>query len=524
MNTPSRPKSKTIAAYVDLLPPCNSACPAGENIQKWLSLAKEKKFQEAWEEIVKNNPLPAVHGRVCYHYCETKCNRIQYDETVGIHCVERFLGDMAIAKGWKTSAGESTGEKVLVVGAGPAGLSAAHHLRLMGHEITIYESLPQAGGTMLVGIPEYRLPQEILAGEINRILNMGIKIKYNHKVTDIIAEQEKGGFDAVFLSIGAHLGKNIALPVEDPCPIFDAVDYLREVTFNKAPRFGSRLVIYGGGNTAIDVARSAKRIGVSDISIVYHRTREKMSAFPHEIEEAMEEGIKFIFLRTIVGLNKNNLSLGINELDDKGRAQQSGKFENLETDALIFALNQTPDSEFLRKTPGIELQTNGVVTVDENFMTGCKGVFAGGDMIPYDRSVTIAVGQGKQAARHINAYLNDTDFNKPLRHEEAFFDKLHINEAKSPKTKQKILDPETRLNSFAEVVQGDNQDEILYETQRCFSCGNCFECDACYDICPVKAITKLGPKKRYEIDTENCIGCSKCFKSCPCGAIVMNVR
>lgn len=519
--------SKFIAAYVDKLPPCNNACPAGENIQKWLNLAKQEKFREAWESIVQNNPFPAIHGRVCYHYCETKCNRIQYDETVGIHCVERFLGDMAIAEGWTIQAGQqATGKKVLVVGAGPAGLSAAYHLRLMGHDVTIYEALPQAGGTMLVGIPAYRLPREILFGEINCILKTGIKIAYNHKVEDVVAEKEKGGFDVVFMAIGAHLGKNLVFPVENPCTTMDAVDYLRAVAFGRAPKLGPRLVIYGGGNTAIDVARSAKRLGISDISIIYHRTRDKMSAFSHEVNEALSEGIKFIFLRTIVGLNKNNLSLSINELDDKKRAKQSGNLEILETDTLIFALNQIPDSEFLRKVPGIELQNNGVVTIDDDFMTGYSGIFAGGDMVPYDRSVTVAVGQGKHAARHINAYLNNTNFNIPARHEAALFEQLHINkkELKSSKTKERLLDAGIRLKSFVEVVQDYSKDEVLCETKRCFSCGNCFECDACYNICPVKAISKLGPGKRYKIDIKKCIGCGKCFKACPCGAIIIKER
>lgn len=523
MNNTLRAKSKKIAAYIDRLPPCNNACPAGENIQKWLNLAKQEKFHEAWETIVQNNPFPAIHGRVCYHYCETKCNRIQYDESVGIHCVERFLGDMALAEGWTIQAGAATGKKVLIVGAGPAGLSAAYHLRLMGHEITIYEALPQAGGTMLVGIPAYRLPREVLAGEIQRILNMGVKIEYNHKVEDVLAEKAKGGFDVVFLAIGAHLGKNTVFPVENPCLMLEAVDYLRSVAFNMAPQLGSRLVVYGGGNTAIDVARTAKRLGVSDISVIYHRTRDKMSAFQHEIEEALEEGIKFVFLRTIVALNGNSLSLSINELDERGRAKHSGKLENFETDAVIFALSQIPDSEFLRKVPGIELQANGVVTIDEDFMTGCNGIFAGGDMVPYDRSVTVAVGQGKHAAYHISAYLKGTNFNFPARHEAALFDQLHISEkeVKSTKTKEGMLAADIRSKSFAEVAQRCNKGDVAFETKRCFSCGNCFECDTCYKVCPVKAITKLGPGKRYKIDTETCIGCGKCFKACPCGAIIM---
>ena len=520
MNT----KSKAIAAYVDRLPPCNAACPAGENIQKWLGLAKEKKPHIAWEAIMQNNPLPAVHGRVCYHYCESKCNRLQYDETVVIHCVERFLGDMAIAENWIPAVGPITGKKVLVVGAGPAGLSAAYHLRLLGYKVTIYEALPQPGGMMLVGIPAYRLPREILLAEVKRILNMGIEIVYGRKVEDVVSIREQGSFAAVFLAIGAHIGKNIVFSVTNPCPMLNAVEYLRDIALGQVPQFGSRLVIYGGGNTAIDVARSAKRLGVSDISIIYHRTQEKMSAFPHEIADALAEGIKFIYLRTIVGLNGNNLSLSVNELDEVGKPQPTGKLEIIATDALIFALNQITDSAFLRKVAAIELQVNGSVMVDECFMTGQPGVFAGGDMLPYERSVTIATGHGKKAAYHIDAYLRGTSFTKLPRHEIASFAKLHIKETKSSKLKQQELAVAERLKSFVEVMQDCSAAEVLSETQRCFSCGNCFECDICYNICPVNAIIKLGLGKRYKIDVEKCIGCAKCYKSCPCGAIIMAKR
>ena len=516
-------KSKKVAICIKKLPPCNNICPAGENIQHWISLVKEKKFHQAWEVILESNPFPAIHGRICYHYCETRCNRIQYDTTVGIHCIERFLGDMAIREKWTASeCNANTGRKILVVGAGPAGLSAAFYLRLMGHDVTIYESLPQAGGMMLVGIPAYRLPREVLSGEINRILNTGIKIVYNHEVEDVIKEKEQGGFNAVFLSIGAHLGKNIAMQMENPCLVIDAVDYLRGIALGKLVQLGSRLVIYGGGNTAIDVARSAKRLGISDINIVYHRTREKMSAFSHEIEDALAEGIKFTFLRSITGLTRNTLTLGINDLDDKGRPKNTGKIESLEIDTLIFALSQIPDSEFLRKIPEIELQPSGVVTVDNFFMTGYRGIFAGGDVIPFDRSVTIAVGQGRRAACYINSYLDEATFSELPFKEPASFDKLHISNEKSKKTVEETVEVTTRIKSFAEVTLGCTQNEILYESKRCFSCGNCFGCGKCYAVCPVAAIAHSElDGKVTNIDPEKCIGCGKCFKVCPCGAISM---
>lgn len=519
----SRPKKFAVCA--PKLPPCNSICPAGEDIQQWISLTKEKKFREAWEVIVKDNPMPAVHGRVCYHYCETRCNRIHHDETVAIHCIERFLGDMALAENWSVPVSTaSSGKKVLVVGAGAAGLSAAYYLRLKGHGVTIYEAFPQAGGTMLVGVPEYRLPREVLAKEIARILRTGIKIEYNHRVDDLLAEKDRGGFDAVFLSIGVHLGKNIDFPMQDPCRVADAVDYLRGIAFNNRQEVGNRVVVYGGGNTAIDVARSARRFGVSDVTVVYHRSREKMSAFPKEVEEALEEGVRFIFLRSIIALNNNKLTVSVNELDDKGRIKQTGAVEQIEIDTLIFALSQIPDSNFLRKVPGIELSADGVVIVDDLFMTGHQGVFAGGDMIPYERSITVAVGHGKKAARHIDAYLRDGAASGSSRPKREFicFDKLRISDEKSMKTKQKLVDVDIRLKSFVEVEQGCSQDEVLYETNRCFSCGNCFGCGKCYTACPVKVISYSElDKKVTNIDVDKCIGCGKCFKVCPSGAISM---
>lgn len=530
-----RPKSKRIAAYVSNLPPCNSACPAGENIQQYLNLVSRQEFKQAWKVIMQNNPFPSVCGRVCYYYCETKCNRAQYDETVSIHCVEKFLGDTALEQNWQIIPGKDTGKKVLIIGAGPAGLSAAYHLRLMGHDITIYEALARVGGMMAVGIPDYRLPPNVLSGEVARLVNMGIKIQYNYKVNDVLTEKIKGGFDAVFLGIGAHIGKSIVLPSHDPCQLLDAADYLRSVAFNQAISVGSKLVIYGGGNTAIDVARSARRLGVSDVSVVYHRTREKMPAFSHEVNEAIEEGVKFIFLRTLVEINQNNLTMSVNALDEHGRPKATGEFDNITVDTIIFALNQVPDSDFLRKIPEIEFNSNDAVIIDEDCMTGYSGIFAGGDMTPYDRSVTVAIGHGKKAAFNINAYLYSTNYNKPPRHEAALFNQLHINTEKSPKITESLVDPEIRLQSFAPIVKNRNQEEILTEAKRCFSCGNCFTCDACYNICPVKAISKhnvavkllersICEDKGYEINTEICIGCSKCFKTCPCGAIVMHDR
>lgn len=523
MSSVSRSRLKKVATPVKRLAPCNSICPAGEDIQGWISLTKEKKYFEAWRKIIERNPFPSIHGRICYHYCETECNRTQYDSTVGIHCMERFLGDKALKERWKLpNSNPSTGKRVLIVGAGPAGLSAAFYLNLMGHSVTIYESLSKPGGTMFTGIPAYRLPKDVLFGEVNRVLDAGVEIEYNRKVEDVLIEKRQGGFEAVFLAIGSNVGRSATFPMEDPCGVLYAINYLREVAFDNPPEVGNRLVIYGGGNTAIDVARTAKRLGVKEIYIIYHRGREKMSAFPREIDEATEEGVKFICSRSILKLDKNLLTLSVNVVDQEGHIQQTGETEQLEVDTLIFALSQIPDSEFLRKIPEIEVQSNGVVNVDEFFMTGHGGIFAAGDMIPFERSVTISVGQGRRVANYINAYLSGTIYNEDPNLELACFNKLRISDEKSNVTEQKNLAPKVRVNTFDEVVQDCSEEEVLYEAGRCFSCGNCFGCAKCYTSCPVNVIEHSeDTKKVTSINTKGCIGCTKCVRICPCGALMM---
>jgi formate dehydrogenase (NADP+) beta subunit len=525
MNVVSRPKSKKIAICNTGLPACNTTCPASEDIKSWISLAKQKKFREAWEVITTTNPFPAILGRVCYNYCETKCRRGEIDTAIGIHHIERFLGDLALTENWSfPSVSHETGKKILVVGAGPGGLSAACFLRKMGHDVTIYESMVKPGGTMLTGIPAYRLARDVLFGEIDRVVRLGVRIIYNHKVKNLIQEVDHGKFDAVFLAIGAQKGKNIDIVLENNCPIYHAVDYLRSVSDGKPYHWGDKLAVYGGGNTAIDVARTAKRLGVSEVTVIYHRTPEKMSAFPHEIEEATAEGISFIYLRSIVAVKGNSLLMNVNELDAQGRPTDVGKRETLDIDALVFALNQYPESDFLRKAPGVDLDENGLIQVDEFFMTGAKGVFAGGDAIPYDRSVTVAVDQGRRAANYINAYINDNEFGepRPLHLKLINKDKLHAGKSPVDRSKNKLIDADIRLRSFIEVTKGHSELEITYESERCLSCGDCVGCAKCYQACPVNVISHSEASgKVIGINHERCIGCGKCVKICPCDALIM---
>ncbi len=508
--------------YLDRLPPCNNACPAGENIQQWLFHAEGGDYESAWRQLVQDNPLPAIMGRVCYHPCESACNRAQLDEAVGINSVERFLGDEALKRGWKLSPPASeTGKRVLVVGAGPSGLSAAYHLRRLGHAVTIAEAGPLAGGMMRFGIPTYRLPRDVLEAEVQRIVDMGVVLKLNAKVERIQEAMREGNFDAAFLAVGAHIAKRAYIPAGEASHILDAVAVLRGMEGEDKPMLGRRVVVYGGGNTALDVARTAKRMGAEPI-IVYRRTREKMPAHDFEVEEALQEGILIKWLSTIKNMGAGGaLTVEKMALDSKGFPQPTGEFETLEADSLVLALGQDVDLGLLDGVPGLMI-VDGTVQVGTNMMTGHPGLFAGGDMVPSERTVTVAVGHGKKAARHIDAWLRGAEHKPQPKHEVAAFDLLNPwYYADAPKTVRPQLDVARRTSTFEEVVSGLDEKTALFEARRCLSCGNCFECDNCYGVCPDNAVIKLGPGNRFEFNYDYCKGCGICVSECPCGAIKM---
>ena len=508
--------------YVDYLPPCNDACPAGENIQAWLALAQAGEHEAAWRELVDNNPMPSIHGRVCYHPCEDVCNRAFTDSSVSIHAVERFLGDLALEKDWQFEKPASlSGKKILIIGAGPSGLSAAYQLARMGHSVEIREAGPVAGGMMHFGIPAYRMPREELAAEVRRIENLGVKITLNHRVEDVLKEKEEGGFDAVFTAVGAHISKKIDIPNRDAGKILDAVSFLSQANDGTPPKLGRRVAIYGGGNTAMDAARTAKRLG-ADAMIIYRRDRSSMPAHDFEADEAIEEGVMINWLRTIKEIDHTTFKVEVMELDENGRPQPTGKIEELEADSLILAVGQDTDTEFLKSVPGIEFEWDHTVVVDDNMMTGHDGIFAGGDMVPSDRSVTIAVGHGKHAARHIDAYLTNSKYVRGARHELIGHERLHLwYRTDAPQKAQERLPVDRRTGGFEEILQNLSETEAVFEAGRCLSCGNCFECDGCYGACPEGAIIKLGPGNRYKFDFDKCTGCAVCYEQCPCHAIDM---
>ncbi len=509
--------------FVDLLPPCNQGCPAGEDIQHWLGLAQAGRYRDAWRSLVRENPLPATHGRVCYRPCESACNRGELDAAVNIHAVERFLGDLADREGWELEAkAAASGKRVLIVGGGPSGLSAAHQLARRGYSVEIHEAGPVAGGMMHFGIPAYRLPREGLAREIGRIAAAGVGMLVNHPVRDVLAQMRAGRFDAVFLAIGAGVAKHVDIPARDAAKVLDAVSMLHQATTGEMPRLGRRVVVYGGGNTALDAARTARRLGAEETLIVYRRDRSHMPAHAFELTEALEEGVKVKWLTAIREVAGPELTVATMALDAQGRPRPTGRYEKLEADAVVLAVGQETDSGFLGAVPGIRRAPDGSIAVGPDMMTGCPGIFAGGDMVAGPQSVTIAVGHGKRAARNIDAWLRGMPLDEPGKHPLATFEMLHLPVyTDAGPTAQSTAAAAERTHGFEEVVSGLAEPQARYEAQRCLSCGNCFECDSCYAACPEQAIAKLGPGGRYRFDYTRCTGCAVCFEQCPCHAIEM---
>lgn len=532
--------------YVDLLPPCSGACPAGEDVRSWLYDAEEggAGYERAWRRIMAVNPFPAIMGRVCYHPCESSCNRGQLDEAVGINSVERFLGDEAIRQGWSvTPDAPPTGRSVLVVGAGPSGLSAAYHLALRGHAVTVREAGPMAGGMMRFGIPAYRLPRDVLDAEVARIVAMGVRLELDSKVTDLRAAmdgaedragaRDGGAFDAVFLAVGAQVGRRAYLPAGSAAHVMevvDAVSLLHGLAEGERPLLGRRVAVYGGGNTALDAARTARRLGAEEAVVIYRRTRDRMPAHPTEVREAEDEGILFRWLSTITQVGDGALRVERMELDEEGFPRPTGEVEDLAADSLVLALGQDTDLSLLETVPDVVV-SDGVVQVDAGLMTGHPGIFAGGDMVPGERSVTVGVGQGRRAALAIDAWLagraaepqTEPETGTGAERRRAGFERLNTwYFADAPRTHRPTLESVRRQSTFDEVVQGLTPVNALYEARRCLSCGTCFSCDNCYGVCPDDAVIKTGrPGEPYLIDLDYCKGCGLCASECPAGAIDM---
>ena len=380
-----------------------------------------------------------------------------------------------------------------------------------------------SGGMMRFGIPKYRLPRDVLDAEVQRILDMGVELELNRKVTNVEDSMSGGGFDAAFLAVGAHISKRAYIPAGESAHILDALSVLRSMEGEERPMLGRRVVVYGGGNTAMDVARTAKRLGAAEALVVYRRTRERMPAHDFEVEEAEQEGVLMRWLSTIKQADEGRVLIEKMELDETGFPQPTGEVEELEADSVVLALGQDTDLSLLEGVAGIEVQ-DGVVSVAPNMMTGHPGIFAGGDMVPDERTVTVGIGHGKKAARHIDGWLRGQAYEPPPKHE--LVDIRHAQHLvlrrradgrrSSSSTRSAARAPSTRW------FRGLDESNALFEARRCLSCGNCFSCDNCYGVCPDNAVLKLGdPGERYAIDLDFCKGCGICVAECPSGAIRM---
>jgi len=515
-------------------PPCTHACPAGNDVRGFLrTLAEQKDYEAAWHVLTRTNPLPATCGRVCPHPCEEGCNRRDFDSAVAINSAERAVGDYGLEENLehkKLIAARK--EKIAVIGSGPAGLSCAFHLAKRGFKVKIYESHGEPGGMMRYGIPSYRLPNYILRQELENILKLGIDLECNIKVgVNIPMDQLMQNYDAVFLGIGAQKGLTIDIPGEDTKNVYTGVEFLREVNSGKYVSVGKDVVVIGGGNTAMDCARVAKRLG-ANVSVVYRRTRMEMPAITAEIDEAMEERIMFRYHTNPVKIISDDdkvvgilcVQMELKEPDASGRARPvpiPGSESVIPADTVILATGQAVDYD------GIEVQKRDGkwVSTSEELMTNVDGVFAGGDVVLGLETVSAAIGQGTRAASAIEDYIDGSVESRLSRPPVIYSKDLNTYYYQKKRRFQKEALPiHMRLKHFKELYPPLDPEAIIDESERCFSCGQCFNCGNCFMYCPDNAV-KISPKTGlYEFDLDFCKGCGLCAKECPCHYIQMTLE
>ena len=543
--------------FVDRISPCNQQCPAGEDITGYMYLAGQGKFEEAWRLIMEENPFPAIMGRVCFHTCEEQCNRKDHDEAVSIHTVECFIGDYALSHGLTIPVIQpEKGKKVAVVGAGPGGMSAAYHLKRMGYAVTIFDSQQSPGGIMRYGIPSYRLPRKILDGEISRLYDIGIEFNMGVRVgTDISWDSIESQFDAVFIAIGAWEETHLGIEGTNTKGIFNALEFLHQINLDKNPKIGKKISVIGGGNSAIDCARSSRRLG-AEVTIIYRRTEKEMPAHPEEIEMAKEEGVQFLFLATPQGISGNEHITGITlekmelgDVDDSGRRRPlpTGETFAIECEGMIIAIGE---ATHVADLPSFISQKKGVVKTDQMGHTDQSKIFAGGDIIDIPHTVTHAIGSGKRAAIAIDRFLEGikaeedslTQFrwgakgNLSIGRIQGATHFLRRNPTSEvidytgmnpfyfdhrQNMKRNKIAVEERLKGFQEVIKPPSQEEAVSEAQRCFNCGSCTECGNCYIFCPDNAVKNDPGGYGYIADMDYCKGCGVCVNECPRGAMKM---
>jgi NADPH-dependent glutamate synthase beta subunit-like oxidoreductase/NAD-dependent dihydropyrimidine dehydrogenase PreA subunit len=506
--------------------PCIASCPAGENIQGYIELAKQEKYEEAVRLIWEDNPFPSICGRVCYHPCMDGCARGPFDGSVFIPAIERFLGDYAIENNLTVSPTQNQHDhKIAVIGGGPAGLSTAFFLTRKGFSVTVFEAKDQLGGVLRYGIPEYRLPKDILDAEINRIKGLGVEFRTNTVVGRDISLEELSGYSAFFVGIGLQKSRGLGVDNENIDGVIPGLEFLEMINTGKKIEVGDNVVVVGGGNTAMDVARSAIRLG-ADVTVVYRRTRDEMPAIEDEVEEAMSEGVKFKFLATPVEVSAENSRLSgircqemkLGAPDDSGRRRPVPKenaYFTMPTSSLLVAIGEQPDSEMFEKLVEIEW---GLIVADEYGKTNNRKIFAGGDIVSGASTVVNAVARGRGAAELIHAQLTGTDFDpKTMKKVVAIAD---LNSAYFFHKDRALMghsDGANADNPFVEVNTGLTCDQVQDELSRCYSCGVCDGCDNCYVFCPDVAISRQDGV--YTIDYDYCKGCLICVQECPRGIL-----
>lgn len=518
--------------YVERPAPCHLACPAGEPIPAWIARAESGDLGGAWELIRRENPFPAVLGRVCAHPCETACNRGQYDRVLAINALERFIGDWGLLHGHSEPPRTRREGQIAIVGGGPAGLACAYHLARLGYGVTIYEALPELGGLLRYGIPEYRLPRSVLDGEIELIMSLGISVHTGARLGDAIPWRTLDPYQAVFLATGASCPVRLGVPGEESRGVYDGLAFLREVNSGQRPSLGKRVVVVGGGSTAMDVARTARRLG-AEVTVVALEAREAIPALSDEVEQAVAEGVwimnefgvEEILVRegSVAAARVRPGRLSFTESGAIRPVFSEGRPTILEADALLLAIGQLPDPALL--PPGLPVE-RGLVAVGDDGATGGPRLYAGGDVTPGPRSVARAVGSGIRAARAIHRFLSGESLTPALFPTDRVvaFSEINLHYfPRMPRARRSQRAAPERVASFAEVVQGLEEAQALAEARRCFSCGACTGCDRCLIFCPDVAIRRIdsGFSPRYEVLTEYCKGCGLCASECPRGALVM---